>query len=131
MSGLCWNTTNFHSAEFAAAGSPFFFPISWTPIIVSSANVFGTNDDPAFFVQWGGRDGAGVRVKLYLFECALTPNPNMRYEAGDNPAVDGGVSVLQASVAVIRTIAAGSPAWKTYANVGSNDKIVHDARRSG
>jgi len=128
---VLWNGTVFSSAEFADPGSPFFFPSSWTPQTAATVNTFGVGSNPAQFLQFGGRDGDGVRVKLYLFEVALAANSKMRYDFGDFTAVDDALDVLSASGAELRTIAGAVPSWKNYANWGVNDYLTHRSRRAG
>lgn len=128
---LFWDGTTFSSAEYAAPGSPFFFPTDWTPQTADTVNVFGTDDNPAVFLQYGGRDGNGVRVKLYAYEIALVSNAKMRYDLGDQAAVDAALAVLDDSSASLKTIAGGTPAWKAYANWGVSDYHTHRARRAG
>lgn len=128
---LFWDNTLFSDAEFAVAGSPLFFPVTWTPITADTANTFSAGNNPATFLQFGGRDMQGVRVKIYAFEMALNPNSKMRFDYGDQAAVDDAIDVLEASGADLRTISGDTPAWKRYANWGVNDYLTHRARRAG
>ena len=126
-----YNGTVWDTAEFCVAGSTIFNPASgWTPITSTSGISPSANNDPARFVQWGGRASvSGVRVKLYVFEEYIDTVPAMKYLAGVNATLDAVTAVLQDVANLIGCIDGFAPVWKTYVNVNSNDHLVHRARR--
>ncbi len=131
MSGMCWNGTTFFRAEYAAAASNLFFEdADWDAITRTSATNPGAADAPSHFIQFGGRTNpGGVRVKLYLFECALPDNEDMRYSVADSADVALVVADLNGpsqSIAAVNGIVAQ---WYAYANAGQNDYLTHKARR--
>jgi hypothetical protein len=130
MSGACWNTTSFHTGEFAEAGSPFFFPdAGWTTITRTSATNPGAEDSPSQFLQWGGRSSNdGTRVKLYLFEQVYKGSADMRFSYAENADVAAVLDVLNAFENTVSTISGAIPTWYNYANLGQNDYITHKSR---
>lgn len=126
-----YDGTVWGSAEYAAAGSAIFLPYAaWVPF--TSASGADPDDDsaPSTFLQFGGRtSGTGVRVKLYLFEVAAQTRNDMRYDPGESALVDAIVAELQSVDNNIGAIDGGTPAWKSYVNVGENDFLTHRARR--
>jgi hypothetical protein len=131
MTGLQYNTTVWNAAEYAAEGSPLFFPMpEWTVITAANANGTTASDDPGKFMQFGGRDAfAGVRKKLYVFEMALPTRNDMRWNPGEHAAVDAVITELQSVDNENANIAGRIVIWNEYANVGSNDFLVHKARQ--
>lgn len=123
-----YNGTNWSAAELADAGSSFSFPVTWTPIVSASGATPGNGNLPGNFLNWAGRDGDGVRVKLYLFEVAALGQADYRYNFGEAGSVDDIVTTLTANDGLIGTIAGGVPTWKSYANFGVNDFIVRRSR---
>jgi len=129
---LQYDGTVWDSAEFADAGSALFFPMpEWAPITSTSGIDPAVASSPSTFLQWGGRTtGAGVRVKLYLFETYAGPTQNMKYLPGLSAAVDAVTTELQSEDNNIGAIDGGVVIWYSYANVGQNDYLTHRARRS-
>jgi len=123
--GTVWST-----AEYAAEGSPLFFPTSlWDPITVSASIGPDTGNGPANFLQFGGRDStAGVRVKLYLYEVRISANSAMKVAGSANAAVQAVITELQSIDNTISNIAGRVPVWYEYANIGQNDFLTHKAR---
>jgi hypothetical protein len=130
MALLCFNGVVFNTAQFAAAGSPFFFPDgSWTPITSASGINPSAASNPGQFLEFGGRAPAdGVRVKLYQFETFFGNSADMRYNRGESAAVDAALNALQAFGLNLATISGSIPTWYDYANVKANDYYTHRAR---
>jgi hypothetical protein len=130
MVGLCWNTTSFDGAEFAAAGSNLFFPETpWTPITRTSATNPAATDAPSHFTQFGARSGVdGRRAKWYLFEDTLRDTADMRFSIAESADVADVVAAFEAEATVIGSITGTTLNWYQYANVGQNDYITHRAR---
>lgn len=130
MVGLQYDGTVWDTAEYALAGSSIFNPLTdWTPITSTSGADPNDNSDPAKFLQFGGRGlGDGVRVKLYLYETYALPNQRMRYLPGEFVAVDAVITELASVDNELGTVSGSLPIWKTYANINSNDHLVHKAR---
>ena len=128
MADVVWQGTSFNGAEYAAVGSSFFFPETWSAINSTLSSTPGAANSPAVAVQWGGRGNDGVRVKLYLFEVAQTIDANMRLNAGDVAAFDGVTAALNSNGATIRTKSGSQAAWKSYINIVVNDFLTRKAR---
>lgn len=129
MAKLMFVGAKFLDAFYALAGSPIFNPIVFTPINSTGSVSPDLNSDPSAFLQFGGRGADGRRVKLYLFESGFQPRADMRYEAGENADIDAVLDALNSETSTIGTISGSAPIWKPYANFGSNDYLVHKARR--
>lgn len=124
----CWTGTAFHSAEYTAAGATVSHPVTWTAINAPGGSDPSPNRSPGRFIQAGGRDGAGKRVKLYLFSTGAVANPTMRLIYGASAYVSNLLDALTANDGIIGTVAGGVPTWKAYLNIGENDYITHRAR---
>jgi hypothetical protein len=129
LAKLLYSTAAFTDALLALAGSDIFNAIPFTVIPSTGPTTPDVNSAPSTFIQFGGRDSAGKRVKLYLFESGFLPRFDMRYQAGENADLDDTVAMLSDETSTIGTIAGGAPVWKSYVNVGQNDYLTHKARR--
>jgi hypothetical protein len=130
MVALLWTDSEFTGADLAAAGSTIFLPVSWDVITQEGGSAPDVNSSPSAFLNWGGRDSNGRRVKLYLFEVSAPPRQDMRFNDGESALVDAVTDALNGEGSTIATISGLSPIWYTYANVGQNDFLTHRARRS-
>jgi hypothetical protein len=132
MSGMCWNTTTFDRAEFAAAGSSIFsIDPGWSVVTRSSATNPAATDAPSHFAQFGGRSPTtGKRVKWYLFEDANRDTADMRFTTVENADVAAVVDAIEAGSSTIGCIDGSPIGVYQYANVGQNDFLTHKARRS-
>lgn len=131
MNALQWESTTWPTAEWAAAGSGIFLPVSgWTAIDDASTNTPTTDSSPSRFLNWCGRDTTvGTRVKLYLFETYASPKQDMRWNAGESTQIDAVTDLLNDEASHIGNVAGRIPVWNDYANVGENDYLTHKARR--
>jgi len=128
MAALVYQGTSFHTAERAEAGSPLFFPISWTPIGTTNEQDPSDTDGAGKFLQFGGRGSDGVRVKWYLFETPALLKADMRYGGGESDPVDDVVSLLVTNSNWIGTVSGSNYSTYSYANIGFNDHAVKKAR---
>lgn len=128
LTTLQWNGTSWDSAQVAAAGSNFFFPISWTPITVASVLNPQANDTVGEYLEFGGRSTTGRRTKIYLFEQVLGITPDMRYSTTENEGVNDIIAALNSNEA-IGAIDGTAVTWYGYANYGINDYWQKRARR--
>jgi hypothetical protein len=131
MTVLQYQDTVWDTAEVAEAGVNLFFPVvGWVAIVTTSTNDPDANSDPAKFLEFGGRDNSsGTRKKLYLFETYATTKSDMRWNAGEAAPIDDVIDALTAAPDCGANVAGRTVIWYTYANVGSNDYLVHRARR--
>lgn len=123
MAQCCYSGTSFSAAEYATSGVKFFTPVaSWVPI--DAPNTFSPtpNDPTGTYLCFVGRSFAsGVRKRLYLYNMAFSLKNDMRYEFGENTAIDDVITQLVANQEFTGAIDGTAVAWKTYANVGTND----------
>jgi len=130
MSGAQWNTTTWHTAEVALAGSDIFnVDVGWTDVTRSSATNPAADDAPSHFAQFGGRSPTtGKRAKWYLFEDTMGDTADMRFSGGENADVAAIVAAFVAESDVIGAIDGTDLVFYNYANVGQNDHLTHKAR---
>lgn len=128
MAPLTYAGTVFDNADYAAAGSAFSFPVTWTTIASPSGAVWDDADGKGKFLQWGGRGADGVRAKWYLFECPASLKKDMRWNRGESGGIDDVMDLLNANIASIGSISGSTLSIYNYANINLNDHAVHRAR---
>lgn len=133
MAQCCYADTVFQDAEFALPGQNFFSPFgAWLPV-TAPATFVPTNTDPSgIYGNFVGRSATtGVRVRLFLFNFAFTLRDDMRYETGEQLALDEVVAKLQENDDSIGAIDGSQVFWKNYVNVGVNDYWTRRDRLNG
>jgi hypothetical protein len=123
MKDLCYSGTSFASADYATAGVKFFTPVSsWVPIDAPNTFLPTASDPTGTYACFVGRSFAtGVRKRLFLYNFAFNLRQDMRYELGEETAVDQAIGELVANQDFTGAIDGTAVAWKTYINVGVND----------
>jgi len=126
-----YDGTVWSNADYQAAGDNFSVPTAWTAITADNALAPTGNDTVGEYLNFVGRSlTTGRRVRLFLFEQALGPTQDMRYEAGEVSTVDDIVQELDIQSPYIGAIDGAPVVWKNYTNVGINDYWIRQARTS-
>jgi len=131
MAAVLFNSSGFTSAEWYPAGSSIGFPQAMLDTYPGGSGVPPVTAGPSNFIQFGGRNPNGKRVKYYLFGSVFTQKVNMRQNAGDNPLCDAIIAAIDAATAGgtgLACIDGVGFVTYPYANLGQNDYITSRVR---
>jgi len=133
MADCCYSGTIFQDAEIGLAGQTFFNPFpSFAPIQAPNTFVPTATDPTGVYGNFVGRSAnTGVRVRLFLYNFAFKLRDDMRYELGEQTAIDQVIAQLKLEDASIGAIDGSEVIWKDYCNVGVNDYWTRRDRLNG
>jgi len=115
-----WGTdVNFHSADWAAAGSSVRNPVSWTPIV-------GTGTPPTFNTRFSrsgsfvGRSPDGRKVRLFIYGWVYAEDATYRIYGSEDALLQDAIDDLNALTSRVGTISGSAPIFKPYINMRNN-----------
>lgn len=115
-----WQTlVEFHSADWAAAGSSVRNPVSWTPVVGTGPN----QTDPARLsrsTSFVGRSPDGRKLRLFFYGMFFGPDDSYRVEASLVATLAAAITALNALTSRVGTISGSAPIFKPYVNIRNN-----------
>lgn len=131
MAATLFNSAGFTTADWYPAGSHFGFPQALLDTYPGASGTPPVTAAPSNFIQFGGRNPNGKRVKYYLFGSVFSGKVNMRQNFGDNALCDAIITAIDAATAGgtgLACIDGVGFATYTYGNLGQNDYITGKVR---
>jgi hypothetical protein len=116
---LFQTNVNFHSADWAAAGSNVRNPVTWTPVVGSSAPAV----DPTRLTRsfsFVGRSPDGRKLRIFFYGGKFGPDHTYRAHSSEDADIASAVAGLNALTSRVGTISGSAPIFKPYVNIRNN-----------